>query len=188
MANRLQSSAMSREGGYSEETKEALVVEQSYVTNNNAERERLRATIARLNDADLSKSIGHGWTVAVTLAHLAFWDRLVLEWLEDWEQRGFRTAEALYEWDQGVLLPSRDAWRTRNDEMLSVWLAMPTREAAREAITVAETLDQKIETLDPDLVEAILSSSLWGFNQRRLLDRSLHRREHLDEIDRALAG
>ena len=36
--------------------------------------ERLRALVARLGDADLQRPVGHGWTVAATLVHLAFWD------------------------------------------------------------------------------------------------------------------
>src|SRR3990172_1285410 len=35
---------------------------------------RLKALVARLSDADLGRPVGHGWTVADTLVHLAFWD------------------------------------------------------------------------------------------------------------------
>jgi uncharacterized damage-inducible protein DinB len=35
---------------------------------------RLRELIAKLSDEDLGISLGGGWTVAVALAHIGFWD------------------------------------------------------------------------------------------------------------------
>jgi hypothetical protein len=42
---------------------------QSYVADNAAARERLRALVARLSDADLARPVGGGWSVALALAH-----------------------------------------------------------------------------------------------------------------------
>ena len=35
---------------------------------------RLQALVARLEETDLARSLGGGWTVRFALAHLAFWD------------------------------------------------------------------------------------------------------------------
>ena len=41
---------------------------------NAEETRRLGDLVARLDAADLARSLGGGWTVAFALAHLAFWD------------------------------------------------------------------------------------------------------------------
>ena len=35
---------------------------------------RLHALVARLEETDLERSLGGGWTVGFALVHLAFWD------------------------------------------------------------------------------------------------------------------
>ncbi|MDI7277496.1 MAG: DinB family protein [Anaerolineae bacterium] len=142
--------------------------QRSYLTENQEQRERLRALAAALDDDALRRSVGHGWTVAATLAHLAFWDRQNLATLEEWERSGVKVSPV----DPDPI----------NDAMLPEWLAMPPRQAAAEALAAAEAVDRKVETLAPELVEAILA------RRPRTLTRAIHRREHLDEIDRALAG
>jgi hypothetical protein len=46
------------------------------------------------------------------------------------------------------------------------------------AIRAAETLDNILETLSPELITAINA-----LGDRHALDRSIHRRMHLDEIE-----
>ena len=67
-----------------------------------------------------------------------------------------------------------------NDARLPLWRAMPLREALRRAILTAETLDRVIRDLPADVAEAVATE------RARSLDRSLHRAEHLDEVDQAL--
>jgi hypothetical protein len=50
-------------------------MDQSYIAENNAERTRLQALVARLTDADPAQATSEDWTVGVGLLHLAFWDR-----------------------------------------------------------------------------------------------------------------
>ena len=64
----------------------------AHVAENDLERARLKAFVAGLSDDDAARPIGHGWTVGVALAHLAFWDRLWLAKFEEWE-RTSRVAE-----------------------------------------------------------------------------------------------
>ena len=59
--------------------------------------------------------------------------------------------------------------------------AIPPRAAADLAVAAAAAIDRHLETISPDLRESIASAG-----GERLLNRSLHRREHLDQIERAL--
>src|SRR6266478_2462581 len=63
-----------------------MSVDRTYIVENDAERGRLRALVARLSDADLARAMPAGWTVAGVLAHLAFWDQRILVLLEQWER------------------------------------------------------------------------------------------------------
>lgn len=145
-------------------------MDRSFIVQNDSERERLTVLVARLCDADLGRSLGEGWTVAASLAHLAFWDRFVLA-----------------RWDQALrdelAVPSLDDRLTEmvNAAGLGGWRAVPGRQAARLAVDAAEALDRAIERLP---VEAVRTARDRG--QHRLLDRSEHRRVHLDEIEAVL--
>lgn len=125
--------------------------------------------VAMLDDEDLQRSVGHGWTVSAALAHLAYWDGKRLEDLKRWKRDGVGSVQVV------PLDPDRI-----NDSMLPTWLAMPPRQAANEAIAAAEAADRCVEELPAELAEAILAQ------QPRALYRAAHRREHLDEIERAI--
>ena len=75
---------------------------------------------------------------------------------------------------------STERIRFVNDLSLPLWAAIPPREAARIAIQTAEELDRRLEAYSPALLEEI-----YTYN-KRWVDRSLHRGEHLDEADAAL--
>ena len=54
---------------------------QQFVVNNTRERERLHNLVNNITDKELTITLyEEGWTIAVALAHLAYWDnrRLVL--------------------------------------------------------------------------------------------------------------
>jgi hypothetical protein len=61
---------------------------------NTRQRERLRALVDRLSDADLERPLGHGWTVAAALVHLAFWDLRAVALMDRYERDGKVTASA----------------------------------------------------------------------------------------------
>jgi len=63
-------------------------MDRSYVTENNAERARLKACVARLSHDEMARPISPTWTIGVALAHLAFVDRLWLAKFEEWERTG----------------------------------------------------------------------------------------------------
>jgi hypothetical protein len=69
-------------------TAQGTSLDRSYVAENDAERARLKAVVARLTDADMARAMSEQWTVGVGLMHLAFWDRLSLSKFEEWELTG----------------------------------------------------------------------------------------------------
>ncbi len=155
-------------GGLAAGERSAEMEGRLYVAVNDAERARLQTLVAGLSDGDLARPIGHGWTVGVGLAHLAFWDRRSLAALEEWERDGVR-----------VVPTDPDAI---NDALLAQWLAAPPREVVAEVLAAAEAVDGKVESLTAQFAEAVLAQ------RPRSIIRAIHRREHLDEIERALAG
>lgn len=110
--------------------------------------------------------VGEHWTVAIALAHLAFWDRRVLYVLDMTERAGKLSAPTI---DVAV-----------NDLSLPLWAAIPARESARIAVETAAALDQRLENYPPKLL-----AEIYDYNRRFVL-RALHRGEHLDEVDAAL--
>jgi DinB family protein len=135
---------------------------------NRASRDRLAAVIARLGDRSIALS--GGWTAAALLAHLAFWDRF-----------GAARLEKYLRDRQPMELGSDALTEFINAAGLAQWTATPIRVAAELATDAAASIDRLIEGLPRDAFDAIRAMNL-----PRLLDRSLHRKEHLDEIERAL--
>jgi hypothetical protein len=139
-----------------------------YTQRNREQTERLRA-LGRLSDHDLARPVGEHWTVGVALAHLAYYDGRVLGTLEASSRHGIPR-----------LWWGADETRAVNDARLEVWRAVPPREALDQAIRTAEALDSLIAALPPDFASSVAE-------ERHLaLDRSVHRAEHLDEIERAI--
>jgi hypothetical protein len=141
-------------------------VDRSYIAENAAALRRLRALVERLSDADLARPTPGGWTVAASLAHVAFWDQRILFWL-DRSERGERPRHL----DQG------DAdWV--NDAAKPLCLALPPRLAARLTVEIAEQVDRRLAALTDDQIRANAANGA-----PLLLDRAQHRHTHLDEID-----
>ena len=143
-----------------------MTLDSSFIERNRASTRRIHDLVARLSDDAMQHRVGEHWTVAIALAHLAFWDRRVIYVLDMTERDG------------KVFAPNIDVFV--NDLSLPLWAAIPPRDAARIAIETAETLDKRLETYSPALLEEI-----YTYN-KRWVDRGLHRNEHLDEVDAAL--
>jgi hypothetical protein len=142
----------------------------SVVARNARSRERLRATLSRLTEADFARPIGHGWTVGACLAHLAYWDRQNRVRLLRWEELG----------PAGIRVPQTAA-DSINDILLPEWLGATPKAVTAEVIEAAESLDEVIAALSPEVARAAFAV------RPRSVDRSLHRGEHLDEVERALS-
>ena len=139
-----------------------------FVAENTKERERLSALVRRLTDEELSLPLGNDWTIAVGLAHLSFWDQRSLILVRTWKK-------------SGVVEPSPIDIDVTNDSLLSIWLAIPPRVAANLAVASAEKIDRELEEASSDLITKIES-----LGEKFRLYRSIHRKQHLDEIEEIL--
>lgn len=134
---------------------------------NTRQRERLRALVGRLSDADLARSLGHAWTVADALVHLAFWDLRAVVLMDRYERDG--------------VTPSPADVNAVNDTVAQLGRAIPPRAAARLCLDAAEAADRRVERLSPAMIAAVTAAG-----DTFLPGRHIHRAEHLDEIERAL--
>ena len=135
---------------------------------NRAARERLEAVIARVGARDVV--VDDDWTAAGLLAHLAFWDRLAVARLE----RHLREGEPpVFATDAVTDLTNAAGMRQ--------WKDTPPRVAGTQAREAAAEIDQLIEKLPRDKLDG-----LKALGRSFLIDRSNHRKEHLDQIERAL--
>jgi hypothetical protein len=137
------------------------------------ERQRLEALLERLSDSDLARPLDDGWTVSATLAHLAFWDRRAALLVERWIREGRAPGP-------NDLIADID---TINEAALPQWLAIAPRAAATEALAAAEAADRALDGASPALIEQIVAAGR-PINPAR----AAHRREHIDQIERALNG
>ena len=124
----------------------------------------------RLSDLELANVIDPPWTAAALFAHVAFWDRFVLERWRLAADRGERTPAELDD----------DVMDRLNDALLPQWLAIPPRAAVAECAAAGREVDAHVGDLDPEVVTEIVEAG-----RERLIDRSVHRGEHLRTIDRA---
>ncbi len=151
-----------------------MTTDRSYVEENRAQLERLRALVERLSDQELARSMEAGWTVAGVLAHLAFWDYRIVTLLDQWGPDGRGPAPRAY--DEAVV-----DWI--NDAAKPLCNGLPPRAAARMAIEAAAAADQRVA----GLTEAQLATNR-AAGEPISVRRAEHRREHLDEIERMLSA
>jgi hypothetical protein len=145
----------------------AKAVGRSHDVETDAERERLRALVARLSDEDLSRPMPGGWTVAAVLAHAGFWDARAIYYLDKWAAGAPPTP---YEPEDTDAI---------NDSAKPLCLALPPRDAAKLSLRLAEEADGKIKALSDEMLRKIEATGGPPFN----LSRAIHRKEHLDEIE-----
>jgi hypothetical protein len=105
-----------------------------------------------------------GWTIAVVLAHLAFWDNYVGALLKRWKK-------------DGVSLSHRE-WDNINDALVPLALAIPPRAAAELAVISADAVDREVEQSTPEFIKAVEA-----LNEPYRLNRTFNRKLHLDEIE-----
>jgi hypothetical protein len=132
--------------------------------------ERLRELGDRLTDEELARTIDDPWTAAALFAHVAFWDRFVLERWRLAAARGETTPAPMDD----------DLLDRVNDASLPQWLAIPSRAAVAECLDAAALVDEHVAGLAADVIEALVREG-----RERLVDRSLHRGDHLATIESA---
>jgi hypothetical protein len=149
-----------------------MPADRSYVAQNTAQRDRLREFVGRASDKELEAPMPAGWTVAAVLAHLAFWDQRIVVLVDAWQRAG------------ATHVPSTVAdhdvdWI--NDAGKPMLLALPPRAAARLAVAAAEAADARVAGLKDEFLTANAAAD-GPINPLR----ATHRKDHLDEIERAL--
>jgi len=145
-------------------------VDPAILQRNEASRLRLVALSEQLTSADLARELPGGWTVSATLAHLAFWDALDVALLERWRAGQVPPLEP--GWSAGAL----------NDAASPAWLLVPPHDATGLALDAAPAVDAAVATLEDSIVAALLAR-----DEAWMVRRYLHRREHVAQIERALA-
>jgi len=147
-----------------------MTEDRSHETETDAERTRLRALVARLSDAELARPMPDGWTVAAVLAHAAYWDARAIYWIDKWGPDGEPTTYEPEDTDAA------------NESAKPLCLALRPRDAAELALRLADEADGKVRGLSDAMLAKIRAKGDPPFN----LSRAIHRKEHLDEIERAL--
>jgi len=136
---------------------------------NRAQTARMRALVAGLDASALGVRLPNGWTVAVALAHIAFWDRQRLCLMRGWAAGGNYHGRC----DGGLF-----------NEVLQPYLeAIPAERAAAMAVETAEEIDQFLSTASDEIIAAALARP-----DPPNLDRGSHREYHLDQVEQALAA
>ena len=146
-----------------------MPVSTAFAESNRRQTERLRKLVARLDASMLAVRLPNGWTVAVALAHIAFWDRQRLCLMRRWAAGNWCNGGYDGELFNEVLLPFLET--------------IPPDRAAELALKTAEEVDAFLLTVPDEVVGAALARPD-GPN----LDRGSHRGGHLDQIEEALAG
>lgn len=139
----------------------------TYTPENTASRHELLSLVNSLRQDQFIHPLDAGWTVAGVLAHLAFWDQRALTLLQKWQREGVGPSPV----DVDVI----------NEVTRPLCIALESRTAAQVAVSTAEAIDQAIDYLAPEFIAKVESD---GKTVR--LDRSLHRREHIAQIKKAL--
>ena len=127
---------------------------------------RLHALVARIEEADLARSLGGGWTVGFALVHLAFWDA--------------RQHFALQSYARGDDFPPED--KTVNDTLKAVAPIFRASSAGREAVRAAQLVDATVAALSAEQHASLAQNGL-SFAVRRWP----HRDEHVAQIAAALS-
>jgi hypothetical protein len=140
-------------------------MEKQYVIENARSRERLRKLVNNITDEELNLIIyKEGWAIAVALAHLAFWDERRRVMLRIWKQKGVAASPYV----EDIV----------NDTLVPLLLVIPPRKAAELAVLTADALDKELEELSSEMITAIEA-----LKEPNALNRGIHRKMHLDEID-----
>jgi hypothetical protein len=139
---------------------------------NEQQRQRLEALVDRLSDDDLTRDTEAGWTVAMHLAYLAFWDR----WAEHLIRR----------WRGGEMPPPTvPAWYddAMNATLVDQWRALPPRAAATLAVAAANAVDQEIARTETPVLMAMIAA-----HEGHLIHRHQFRATCLDRLETALTA
>jgi uncharacterized damage-inducible protein DinB len=145
-----------------------MPVSSAFAESNRSQTERLRRIVRTLDADRLAVRLPNGWTVAGTLAHLAFWDRLRICLMRNWAAG--KDCSGAY--DANLF----------NAALQPLLEMIPHERAAAAAVQAAEEIDALLLEVSDAVVEAALARP-----DAPNLDRGSHREGHLDRVEKALA-
>jgi hypothetical protein len=147
------------------------MTDRSFIEANQAASAEMRALVSSFSDTDLGADLGEGWTVSMALAHLAFWD----EW---------HVARWVHAAEKGKLAPPAadgEVTNRANEALVTTWRALPPRVALQLMLDAADAVDAYVADLSDDALDAAREKG-----GSRWFERAPHRRDHIDQIARAL--
>lgn len=144
-----------------------MIQHAQWISENAKERRRMAALLTPLSQEQLERLLPNGWTVAVALAHLAFWDLRQVTLLRRWMEEGVKPA-------------SLDA-EAINEPLSHLSLALSPEASVALALDAAEAVDQAVEKLTDAQVNELV-----GMGLAKNLQRFSHRKNHLDKIEEVL--
>jgi hypothetical protein len=127
--------------------------------------------VATLSNDDFRRAGDDGWSVGVLLAHLAFWDRMVIVRWDRATAAGAACPDDLPDVAADLV----------NDALVPTWRSLTSAEAATLVLDAAADVDILVAALPDASVDAAVAAG-----RARLVDRSLHRHDHLAQIRRIL--
>ena len=143
-------------------------MEKPWIAKNKEWREKLQKFVSKVTDKELNLVIyKEGWTIAVMLGHLAFWDERRIELLKLWQRNDF-TASGIEGTNMHII----------NNALVPLFLSASPRKLAELAVDTAQRVDKIIEELTDDVVKKIKA-----LKEPTALDRGHHRQMLLDEIE-----
>jgi uncharacterized damage-inducible protein DinB len=149
------------------------MTDRSFQRANDESRERLAHLVAALTPTQFEADLGEGWTVASALAHIGFWDRWQAErWTEMLAGRWSASNDSVLA-----------AEHLANEALHPYWAGIGAEDISALAIEAARRVDALIAAAPDATVDALEGTSI-AF----LLHRHRHRGEHMDHIERVLAG
>lgn len=143
----------------------------SHVDRNNRSRERLQALAGSLDERSVGSSGEGEWNVPTILGHVAFFDRLMLARWHAAISAGKDSPGGLADGVSDLI----------NEAGPDLWGSMPIPVAAAAALRASAVIDGYLADVDPAVVARAIAE-----DRAAVVDRSIHRNQHLDEIDRLL--
>lgn len=140
------------------------MIDEGHISANSAERKRLYALTGEVRDMGAAGI--HTSPLGNLLVHLAYWDFYYLALLEDWDSA--RIGES-------------DDVDAVNQAVQHLAGSIPLDAAIQLVRHAADAVDGKVEG-----ISATLSHEIESSGHTRAPWRSLHRREHLDELQELL--
>ena len=138
---------------------------------NKVQNDRLNSILDKLSPAQWSQDIGGGWSIGTMMCHLAFWDQMTSVRLRLWKDKGRLS-----------VIPDEDNINSINDSMRLICGAIDYERGKMLVKLSADEIDSLARSLTPGQLTELESTG-----RERWFKRSLHRRHHLERIERALS-